>query len=64
MIATVTAHLDGELLEMCREASLEIARFDSELGAEIDAIVGSFAGAPVPVTVQAPMPFSKPSAIT
>ena len=34
-IATVTPHLDGDLLEMCREASFEIARFDSELGAEI-----------------------------
>lgn len=35
MIASVTPHLDGELLAMCRDASLEIARFDSELGAEI-----------------------------
>ena len=35
MIAAVTPRLDGELLEMSREASFEIARFDSELGAEI-----------------------------
>lgn len=31
-IATVTPYLDRDLLKMCREASFEIARFDSELG--------------------------------
>ena len=35
MIATLTPQLGSDILELSREASFEIARFDSELGAEI-----------------------------
>jgi Fic family protein len=35
MIATLTPQLGSDIVEMSREASFEIARFDSELGAEI-----------------------------
>lgn len=35
MIATLTLQLGSDIVEMSREASFEIARFDSELGAEI-----------------------------
>jgi Fic family protein len=34
-IATLTLQLGSDLVAMCREASFEIARFDSELGAEL-----------------------------
>ncbi len=35
IIATLTPQLGNDIVEMSREASFEIARFDSELGAEI-----------------------------
>jgi Fic family protein len=35
MLATLTPQLGSDIVEMSREASFEVARFDSELGAEI-----------------------------